>query len=127
MIRLQILYLITNMYPTFCCSIGASISRATTLCRRGSHGRRGRLQNDFRCCATLLILLRFNNLIEFYCPPTQNFRENFLLEKQASLCDKLILSFGFMVEGLPQYSLWDIIQRHSSNFGRKLIYLQTKI
>ena len=39
--------------------------------------------------------------IEFYCPPTQNFRENLLLEKQAFLNDKLLLSFGFMVEGIP--------------------------
>ena len=52
-------------------SISTSISMAKTLCSHGSHDRRGRFRNQFRCCATLIIMLRFMNLIKFYCPPTQ--------------------------------------------------------
>ena len=51
-------------------SIVISISGATTLCRHASYEHRGCHRNHFRRCATLLIMFRFNNLIEFYCPPT---------------------------------------------------------
>ena len=47
-----------------------SISGATTLCRHVSYEHRGCHRKHFRCCATLIIMLRFNNPIEFYCPPT---------------------------------------------------------
>ena len=53
-------------------SMGTSISMTITLCRHGSYDLRGRFRNHFRCCATLIIMLRFINLIKFYCPPTQN-------------------------------------------------------
>jgi hypothetical protein len=42
----------------------------TTHCRCVSHECSCRFQNIFRCCATLIILLKFNNLIKLYLPPT---------------------------------------------------------
>ena len=47
----------------------------TTPCRHKSHECHSRLRNSFRYCATLIILLMFNNLIKFYCPPTKIQRE----------------------------------------------------
>ena len=79
-------------------SIVASISGATTLCRHGSHGRHGCLRNGFRCCATLLILFRFNNLIEFYCPPTHT-RNSFSRNKP--LLATKHFAFGLSVEEIP--------------------------
>lgn len=80
--------------------IGTSISMAITLCRHGSHEHRGRFRNHFRCCATLLIMLRFINLIEFHCPPTQIFREKqFLGNKQETSTNTFV--FDFIVERIP--------------------------
>ena len=59
-----------QVQPNLRGSIGTSISGATTLCIHGSNESRSRFRNHFRCCATLIISLKFNNYIEFYCPPT---------------------------------------------------------
>ena len=81
-------------------SIGTSIFGTTILCRHGSSEICGRLRNYFRRCATLLILLRFNNHIEFYCPPTKPFTRN-SFSKNMPLWATNTFAFGSMVEGLP--------------------------
>ena len=79
-------------------SIVASISGATTLCRHGSHGHHGCIQNAFRCCATLLSLLRFKNLIDFYCPPT--YTRNSFSRNKPILATKHF-AFDLSVEEIP--------------------------
>src|SRR5215210_1707553 len=60
-------------------SIAASISEATTLRRHGNNESHSRFRNHFRRCATLLILLRFNNIYRA------------LLSSHLTFCEKLLL------------------------------------
>ena len=98
-------------------SICTSISMTKTLCSHGSHDRCGRFRNQFRCCATLIIMLRFINLIKLYCPPTQILHSKQFFGNKKHWQTLLSLSRGKN----SQLNLWDNQQRHSSDFGCKLL------
>ena len=69
----------------------------TTPCRHESYECRSCLQNSFWYCSTLIILLRFNNIIKLYCPPTFFSRNN-------PLCDKPILHLDLQWKEYPVQS-----------------------
>jgi hypothetical protein len=78
----------------------------TIYCRRVSHKCSCHFQNIFWCCATLIILLRFNNLIKFL-PLKPSARK--LLHKKFTFSNNHYV-FGFIVEGISIDILWDNLQ-----------------
>src|SRR3989337_1233308 len=65
----------------------------------------------------------FNNLIKFYLPLTQFFREKLFLEKGPILSDKHF-ALGSEIEGIPNRLFWVSYEDAFFRFGFKLFQLK---